>query len=109
LLATALLAGCGSAGAPASSSAQQPAAQPGAARSSTGPASLPASPSPAVSGPPRPVACTSVTTQGSVASASAGAAVTLRQISRAVVEIGPGDLQEVRMIRLARLILSKVR
>lgn len=41
-------------------------------------------PSPTASGLPRPVACTSVTTQGSFASASASSAVTLSQISKAV-------------------------
>jgi hypothetical protein len=75
-LAAPLLAGCGGSAAPA---AQAPATS-----SSSSAADRPSTPSPTASGSPRPVACTSVTTQGSFASASANSAVTLAQISTAV-------------------------
>jgi hypothetical protein len=82
LAGTALLAGCGGAAAPAAP------ATPAAAQSTAAgaPSSAPAAPAPSAtaSGAPRPVACTSVTSQGSFASASDNSAVTLRQISHAV-------------------------
>jgi hypothetical protein len=75
-----VLAGCGGAAAPAIP-AGQAGTQPAAAAAQS---SAPAAPSATASGAPRPVACTSVTSQGSFADASATSAVTLREISHAV-------------------------
>ncbi len=76
LAGTALLAGCG--GTPA------PATGPPASRAPRSPAPAAPPESTAPAGAARPVACTSVTAQGSFASASRRSAVTLKQVSRAV-------------------------
>lgn len=89
LLGTVLLAACGGpaasspAAAPAATNAAAsaaPAASAAAADATAAPAQAPAS----SAGTPPPVACTSVSTQGSFSSASAAAPVTLAQIGQAV-------------------------
>ena len=80
LLAAAPLAGCGTSVSPGTVSPNETAA-PARATAVSAP---PARPSPTASGSPRPLACTSVTSQGSFAPAAADSAVTLAQIGQAV-------------------------